>query len=43
MSNNLIDFCDCNCHKKYGEKSMCIKCIDKHKASPYYKIMKKFE
>ena len=35
--------CDCPCHKKYGDKSFCSKCIERHKASPHYQVMKKFE
>jgi len=35
--------CDCPCHKKYGERSFCSKCIDRHKTSPHYQVMKKFE
>ncbi|HKU48778.1 MAG TPA: hypothetical protein VJP79_02410 [Nitrososphaera sp.] len=35
--------CDCVCHKKYGEKSICDKCVDRHKTSPYYNILKKFD
>lgn len=36
------ELCDCMCHVKYGHKSLCEKCIEKHKTSPYYKILKKF-
>ena len=35
--------CDCPCHRKYGDKSFCSKCIERHKASPHYQVMKKFE
>ena len=34
--------CQCICHQRYGIKSFCRKCLDKHKTSPYYNIMKKF-
>ena len=30
-------------NKKYGDKSICGKCVDRHKASPYYQILKKFD
>ena len=36
------ELCDCECHVKYGHRSLCEKCIEKHKASPHYKILKKF-
>ncbi|WP_158385513.1 hypothetical protein [Candidatus Nitrososphaera evergladensis] len=35
--------CTCPCHKKYGDRSYCNKCIDHHKTSPHYQVLKKFE
>jgi hypothetical protein len=40
---SIQSICDCSCHKKYGDKSICVKCVDRHKASPYYQILKKFD
>jgi hypothetical protein len=41
LSENTV--CTCPCHKKYGDKSYCNKCIDFHKTSPHYQMLKKFE
>ncbi|HEX9678977.1 hypothetical protein [Nitrososphaera sp.] len=35
--------CSCSCHKKYGYESFCSKCTERHKTSPHYQVMKKFE
>jgi hypothetical protein len=35
--------CQCICHQRYGDKAFCRRCLDKHKASPYYNVMKKFD
>ncbi|WP_266190390.1 hypothetical protein [Candidatus Nitrososphaera gargensis] len=40
---SIQSICDCACHKKYGDKSICGKCVDRHKTSPYYQILKKFD
>ncbi len=42
LGSNMNLVCDCPCHKKYGDKSICQKCIERHKGSPYYNIIKKF-
>jgi hypothetical protein len=43
LGANMNSICNCQCHIKYGDKSICQKCIERHKASPYYNIMKKYK
>ena len=34
LGSNINLICDCPCHKKYGDKSICQKCIERHKGFP---------